>query len=371
MNISIDKLRKEFPITRKFVYLNHASTGPLPMVSARRMTEFLERLTNEVPRPQEIMSIIEETRQEIARLLGVKREEITITKNTTSGILIAIGTLDFEPGDNVVIQKGGFPTNQYPWHYLLPQVEKRYFDPSKSIPAQIDQLVDEKTRTVSVDLVDYLTGVKIDLSELRSCLRPGITLIVDGIQAVGATEFDLRPIDFMACGSGKWLLSPHGTGFLYIREPLLDSLKLTNIGWLSSEWKEFTRLEIKPLKESAARFEEGTYNYPGLHGMKESLRLLNSVGIKNISRTIKDLTDLIIDQVDKNRFEIITPANRAGIVTLRPEGDVKEIKRTLDEEGIIVSERMGCLRISPHFYNIRAEIEKLLEVLNHDRRITA
>ncbi|HID32859.1 MAG TPA: aminotransferase class V-fold PLP-dependent enzyme, partial [bacterium (Candidatus Stahlbacteria)] len=259
MSISIEEVRREFPITERCSYLDHAATGPLPRSSAERMAEFIKRLTCEMPDPEEIMGMVEETRGEIAELVGVGDDEIAFTKNTTSGILIAIGSIDFRPGDNVIIQKGGFPTNQYPWHYLLPEVEKRILDPLRPIPEQLESLVDGRTRAVSVDLVDYLTGVRLDIGELKRSLKPGAFLIVDGIQAVGAVEVDLEPVDFMACGSGKWLLSPHGTGFIYVKKSLLGKVRLNNIGWLSSHWEEFTHFEIKPLKQTAARYEEGTY----------------------------------------------------------------------------------------------------------------
>ena len=364
MSISIEEVRREFPITERCSYLDHAATGPLPRSSAERMAEFIKRLTCEMPDPEEIMGMVEETRGEIAELVGVGDDEIAFTKNTTSGILIAIGSIDFRPGDNVIIQKGGFPTNQYPWHYLLPEVEKRILDPLRPIPEQLESLVDGRTRAVSVDLVDYLTGVRLDIGELKRSLKPGAFLIVDGIQAVGAVEVDLEPVDFMACGSGKWLLSPHGTGFIYVKKSLLGKVRLNNIGWLSSHWEEFTHFEIKPLKQTAARYEEGTYNYPGLVGMNESMKIFNRVGIGNIARSIRKLNDLILERIDRKRFTIVTPENRAGIVTVRPAGAVKELKRRLDEKNIVVSERMGCIRISPHFYNTTDEIEELLKILN-------
>ncbi|HID32896.1 MAG TPA: aminotransferase class V-fold PLP-dependent enzyme [bacterium (Candidatus Stahlbacteria)] len=364
LNISIDALRQEFPITERCIYLDHASTGPLPRSSAERMAEFVNRLTYELPDSEEIMGIVEETREEIAKLVGAGKDEIALTKNTTSGILIAIGSIEFAPGDNVIIQKGCFPTNQYPWHYLLPEVEKRTLDPLRPIPEQLATLVDDRTRAVSVDLVDYLTGVRIDLGEVKGSLRPDVFLVVDGIQAVGAVEIDLGPVDFMACGSGKWLLSPHGTGFIYVKKSQLERVRLSNIGWLSSHWDDFTHFEIKPLKQTAARYEEGTYNYPGLVGMNESMKMFNRIGIGNIASSIRKLCDFILEGIDRNKFTIITPKNRAGIVTVRPACDVKELKRLLDEKNIVVSERMGCLRISPHFYNTEVEIEELLEILN-------
>ncbi|HIE05573.1 MAG TPA: aminotransferase class V-fold PLP-dependent enzyme, partial [bacterium (Candidatus Stahlbacteria)] len=107
-----------------------------------------------------------------------------------------------------------------------------------------------------------------------------------------------------------------------------------------------------------------TYNYPGLVGMNESMKIFNRVGIGNIARSIRKLNDLILERIDRKRFTIVTPENRAGIVTVRPAGAVKELKRRLDEKNIVVSERMGCIRISPHFYNTTDEIEELLKILN-------
>ena len=363
-SISRDELRAEFPILRRYIYLDHAATGPLPLRSVAKMTQLLERMTFEVIPPDEAFGLIEATRRELARLVGCSVEEIALIKNTTAGLLIAIGSIEFQPGDNVILQQGGFPANQYPWHYLLPQVEKRYLDPGQPIPEQLDRLIDGRTRAVSVDLVDYLTGIRIDLEEIRELLPDEVYLITDGIQAIGAVAVDLGPVDFLTCGSGKWLLSPQGTGFLYVKREKLDRLRLTNIGWLSSEWKGFTELKIRPIRTTAARFEEGTPNLVGLAGMGESVRMLNSIGIEVIESSIRQLTRLIKDGVDREEFEVVTPRLESGIVTLRPKREIKGYKERLDGAGIIVSERMGCLRISPHFYNTEAEIERLIEVLN-------
>jgi selenocysteine lyase/cysteine desulfurase len=232
-------------------------------------------------------------------------------------------------------------------------------------------LVDRRTRAISIDWVNWLSGVRLDLEEIGEfCRKRGIVFMVDSMQGLGALRLDLSKtrVDFMMAGCSKWLLGPQGVGLLYVAQCRLAGLVPTNIGWLSAEISSFQKLlPLGPPKKSAARFEEGTKNLMGICGLKENLKLLMKVGMGEVENRVLSLTDLILEKAKQHDFEILSPLQRnvrSGIVSIRPRHiKVERAYDRLKRHKIIVSLREGWLRISPHFYNTPAEINRMFKVL--------
>ncbi len=363
--------RKFFPITRTKTYLNHASTGPLPLTAARAIEQVVQKYLYQADLPIDILwNEFEETRRIVAHFIGASKDEIAFVKNTSQGILIAMNSIPFKKGDQVIILTDAFPANLYPFYYLWPEVVKKFLKTGDGADFlnRLKRLVNKKTRAISIDWVNWLSGVKLDLEEIGDfCVRHNIYLIVDAIQGLGALEIDLKRlnIDFLTCGSSKWLCGPQGIGILYVNKRRLDELVLTNIGWLSAEIESFHKfIPLGPPKRTAARFEEGTKNLIGICGLKESIRILKRAGIKNIEKQIFDLTDRLLNHAREKKCEILSPfakSLRSGIVSIRPRNmDVENVYHQLKREKIVVSLREGWLRISPHFYNTESEIKKIL-----------
>src|SRR5207247_1905643 len=150
--------------------------------------------------------------------------------NTAMGINIAALSLPLRPGDNVLVLDGDYPANIYPWMNLAHRGVLTKVVPSHDGGLDLDLLVsrmDSRTRAVAMSTVVFATGFRNDLLALgKLCKERGIFFVVDGIQSLGALPFDVRAanVDFLACGSQKWLLGPPGGGFLYVRRELLDEL---------------------------------------------------------------------------------------------------------------------------------------------------
>ena len=367
--MDIEKVRELFPITKEKIYLNHASTGPLTTKARNAIETFLD-IEMEGNITEELFEDVEETREFAARLLGVDADEIAFVKNTSQGLIIPINALNWEKGTNVVLRKGGFPANIYPWMYILPDIEKKYVElkGSENFIEKCFSVVDDNTRAITVDWVDYLTGEQVDLEKLGDfCRKRGILLFVDGIQGLGAIKIDLSRIkvDFFSSGASKWLFGPLGIGILYISKMVLDRLKLTNTGWLSAEWDDLHNFSVLPsLKNSAARYEEGTKNFIGIYGFRENLKLMLETGPEKIEKRIFCLRDRLINGLREKGCEILSPLSKkkgSGIVTFKPVRTTSEkLAEELTEKKIIVSLREGWIRVSPHFYNTEDEIKELL-----------
>lgn len=369
--MDIDKIRKLFLITKEKVYLDHASTGPLTTRARNAMEGFLDIYEMEGNITKEMLETTEEeTRKLAARLLGADVSEIAIVKNTSQGLIIPMNALSWEKGTNVILVKGGFPANIYPWLYNLPDVEKRYVELEKDedFVDKCVSVVNKRTRAITVDWIDFLTGARLDLERLGEfCHNRGILLFVDGIQGLGAIKIDLSKVyvDFFSAGASKWLFGPQGVGIMFISKRIFNQLKPNNTGWLSAEWDNFNDFsQLRPLKNTAARYEEGTRNLIGIYGFREHLKLILEIGVEEIEKRIFSFRKMLINGLKERGCEILSPldkGNGSGIVTFKPKRtSSEELYDNLVAKKIIVSLRGGWLRVSPHFYNTEEEIEQFL-----------
>lgn len=359
-------------LIERYTYLNHAATSPLPHRTQKAVEAFLaDRAAHGSIHEDRWWKVLEETRTLAARLIGATPDEIAFIKSTTEGLHFVVHGLDFRPGDNVVLIRGEFPANLYPWFPLSEQgVEIRFAEPqATAFLEEIARLVDARTRVLAVTWVDYLTGRRLPLRTLAEIAhRRGAFLSVDAIQGLGALTLDVREaeVDFLMAGGPKWLLSPLSTGIFFVRQEHLEHLRLRLMGWLSvRDFLNFSRLNLTP-REGARRFEYATYNLPGIHGMHASLSLLLEADPRAIEARVLKLSGLLLQALLERGYRPLTPEaldRRAGIVTFRPRKDPAALKEALAQHGIIVSLREGHLRVSPHFYNTEEELSHFLETL--------
>ena len=379
----VDALREaEYPWAARgdHVYLNNASTGPLPSRAVRALAEFSARRAEPWRISQdEQFGVIARSRELVAQLIGSSPAEVAVMVNTSYGLNIAARTLPFERGDVVLTFDREFPANVYPWMAL----EKARGVRLHRLPCTDDGLPDEQAlmraidempgvRAVSVSWVQFASGYRVDLAAIgRACRKRGIWFVVDAIQGLGALTLDVRAcgIDILACGAQKWLLSPWGTGFVYLREELVRTLEPSVVGWMAVQGSDdFSTLVDYDLtwRDDARRFEVITLPFQDFTGMNASLELLFELGPARVEAYIAALADLIVTwTVDRPGVRLVTPAHahqRAGIVSVKPPNAPLASER-LTALGVSHSLREGAIRLSPHCYNTAAEVERALEVL--------
>jgi len=241
----------------------------------------------------------------------------------------------------------------------------------KILPEDVEKAVDDKTVAVAISHVEYANGFHNDLRILSEIAHEhGAHLIVDAIQSAGAMQIDVKrdDVDFLTTACYKWLLSPPGAGYLYVKKELIEKFEPPFVGWASVKQDIFNTIDFWDiwnlrLSETASRFEVGSPSYVSLTGATEALRMLLDFGIENIERRILKLTDCLIETVKKLELKLQTPEEpqyRSGIVNFKIDKP-KEVAENLRRKGIIVSARSNGIRVSPHFYNTEEEIDKLTE----------
>lgn len=381
MTLDIDALRAaEFPWAARgdAIYLNHASTGPLPTRAVSAQAQFNE-LRGEVFRmTQEFQfGVLDRSRELIGRLIAAPPGAIALGVNTSFGINLAAFGLPLRAGDVVLGADFEFPANVYPWMAAAERrglIYRRVSAPDGVLDetSLYGELEDPRVRVVAVSWVGFASGYRVDLHALgAACRARGIYLVVDAIQGVGACHIDVNDanVDVLACGAQKWLLGPWGSGFVYVRESLIPRLEPNVVSWMGvRDSDDFSRLVDYDLtwRDDARRYEQITLPYQDFAGMNASLELIHEVGADTVVERIESLVDVIIDwALTRRDVQLITPrdrSRRAGIVALRPRDAVAASQR-LGEARVTHSLREGAIRLSPHFYNTPAEIERTLAVL--------
>lgn len=373
MPIDVDRYRSQFPVTGSLVYMNHAAVSPL----SRRVRDAMVGLLNEVHQRgaenwQQWVRAYDSARHSLARLLNAESSEIALTKNTSEGVSTFANGLEWRPGDEIVSIEGEFPSNYYAWKALEKRaVVLRLVQPEQGRVSyeSIVSALSSRTRVVAVSFVDYLSGFRLNLEKLgQACAAHGCLLFVDAIQGLGAFPLDVKAAQIagLAADGHKWLLGPEGAGVLYVNRQVMERVTPTEVGWWGvRHWADFTKRELS-WRDDARRYECGTLNTVGFYGLGAAVDFLLEVGIPNIAERVLDLTDRLRRGLLERGHSVFGPLTReeaSGIVSFVPrQGSAERLLDTFLANRVQVASRCGMIRVSPHFYNTEAEIDRVLEL---------
>jgi cysteine desulfurase / selenocysteine lyase len=372
--LTVEQYRREFPITKNYVYLDHAGIAPVSIRVKTALAAFLADSTEgaafHYPRwAQQVVHV----RKLCAQLVNAGEDEIAFIKSTSHGLSIVAAGIEWQSGDNVLFFEKDFPSNIYPWINL-----KRKGIEARAIPSrggrvlieEIERLMDARTRLISISSVLFSNGFRTDLKRLGElCRSKGVLLCVDAIQSLGIIPMDVREfnIDFLAADAHKWLLGPEGIGIFFCRKELARNMRPPLVGWKSVQNELDFDHPVLRLKNDAQRFEEGSLNMMGIFGLGAAIELLLEAGIPNIEERVLDLGDQIIQEAEKRGLAVLTPKQReqrGGNITCAGNFDPAAARDALRERGIMVNVRGGGLRLSPHFYNTAEEINAVFQNLD-------
>jgi cysteine desulfurase/selenocysteine lyase len=365
------EFRKLFPITEGAIYFNHAGTGPLSVPAVRAIERCLQIYSSQAEFDiEEYFPMLGEARATVARFINAAPEEISFTHNTSEGIYISLCNLPWDENDIILVMEEVFPAVKYIVDHNLPHVKRKYVPFSGRDPITVVKSnMDKRIKAVVVDYVQFLSGETIDLQRFSEFTSGnGIFLVVDGIQGIGALHFDaaVNNVDFLACGSAKWLFGPSGGGFLYINKRNFDRLSRQHTGWLGAGWTAFEDItKNPPLYEDARKYEMGTRNVIAIQALSANINILLQYGMPNVEARILQLNRLLRSYFETSGFSILTPSSgkQSGIIAVNRGSGDEALNRYLGDARIRLSMRNQYLRFSPHFYNSEAEVKKIIEVI--------
>lgn len=362
------------PICRQWAYFDHASVAPLSAPAAEALSRYAHQSAQEGDTAWlEWQQGVERLRGGMADWIGAGRDELAFVPNTTAALSLVAEGFPWQPGDNVVLPGGEFPSNRFPWLHLARRgVEVRQL-PSPAGPTTLDELrtaCDRHTRMVALSWVQFATGYRLDLAAVTDIAhRQGAWVSLDAIQGLGAYQLDLSaiPIDCLAADGHKWLLGPEGAGVFYLRREHLDRLAPQSVGWNSiAAPGDYSRVEFR-LRPDASRFEGGSLPMGNLLALGESVALLRRTSPAALEQRMLEVSDLAVERlrtagavVESNRGA----AHRSAIIRFDlPGRDLKQVRQQALDARVALSLRVGRLRISPHAYTDEADLDRLIDAI--------
>ena len=382
MSYDVKALRtREFPWAERgeSIYLDHASTGPIPMRTRDALAAFgLRRAEPFRLTPDDLYPVHAKAREACARLIGAKPSTIALMTNTSHGVNLAARSLPYGKGDVILSTQGEFPANVYPWIAAAHDrgAEFRLLPLAGDWPDEAALMraieTDPRVKVVSLSWVSFWSGHRYDIAAIgAACRSRGIHFFVDAIQGLGPLALDVvaANVDVLACGAQKWLVSPWGVGFAYVREELIAKLEPAEVGWwaqaTSGDYAKFLDYDAR-WADDARRFEVITLDFVGFNAMAESIGLLLETGPKAIEAHVTALADRALAFADDTPgVEFVTPrepSRRAGVLAFRTK-DVAKSSERLTAAKVAHSVRTGCIRLAPHFYNTADELDAALALL--------
>jgi selenocysteine lyase/cysteine desulfurase len=368
---------REFPVAREKVFLAHAGVCPLPKKVADAISKCAEQSTLG---DQEafMLSRLDDARKLASQLINCQLDEIALVGPTSLALSFVAAGLNFRRGDNVLIYHDDYPSNVYPWMALAARgVEVRLLN-IKNYGAirTVDVIgqVDENTRLVALASCHFISGFRIEIDSIGKFLRErGILFCLDAIQTLGAFPTTVEHVDFLAADAHKWLLGPCAAGIFYVRRELQEKLNPPIYGWHNVRNPNFVAQEKIEFRSGALKYEAGTQNLVGLVGLIASMELALEIGVKNIATELLRKRAWLVPALKVKGFAVLNADSKAenasGIISFFQSGkDLAALNQKLSEAGIVASLRtnrigQNFIRLSPHFYNTDAELQRVLELL--------
>lgn len=374
-------MSQAFPVIDHLIHLNHAAVGPWPRVTAQAVQRFAQENADVGSRHYpRWMRIEQELRQRLAVLVNARGgDEIALVKNTSEGLSFVAYGLAWGPGDNIVGIRQEFPSNRFVWDSLAGKgVAFRKLDmEGLDDPEQgLFDLCDGNTRLIAISAVQFHNGLRMDLARVGDfCRERGILFCIDGIQQIGCLPFDAQAVgaDFAIADGHKWMLAPEGLGVFYVREEVMNRLDILQYGWHMTEHQgDYTSATFEPAS-SARRFECGSPNMLGIHALHASAGLLLAEGMSNIGGKVLDNTRYLIERLASiDGIELISnrkPQRQSGIVTFRcRKAATDQLYRHLGEHNVLCAPRGGGVRLSPHYYTPREQLDQVIDLIREFAR---
>jgi isopenicillin-N epimerase len=365
-------IRKQFVIPEDEVYLNNGTVGSSPMPVLKAIIDCYqdaERMAQSDPEDYPIWGYASwnQFRDPLAAFVGCKRDEIALLRNATEANSYIANGVDLKAGDEVLMTDQEHPGGEHPWDLRAKRygiVVKKITLP-KPVPdaATVLNLFNEaitpRTRVIFFSHITTATGVVLPAKEICALARSkGILSAVDGAHVPGMMKLDVHDLgcDMYSASPHKWLQATKGTGFLYVRDEVIDRVWNT----IATEGWDDTKIR-------AERFQRiGSSNVPTLCGLRASIEFANQIGLERIEKRHRQMADYILEEMTKRGATSWTSpdaALRCGIVTV----NVPPLKRMELENWLWKEKKIRIrggdpskLRISMPYFVLRKDADRFL-----------
>jgi kynureninase len=375
-----DHWRSQFPIFQHKTYINSCSQGALSHEVREAYRAYLADWDDKGSPWEYWVERGEAARSAFARLVNASADEVAVMTSVSAAVSALASCFDFRGRRaKIVVADFAFPTVGQIAHAQELRGARIVHVPlaGATIPyAAFEQAIDDETALVALSHVSFRTGARQDVAAITHLAhRHGALVLLDSYQALGTLPIDVRQlgVDFLVGGTLKYLLASAGLAFLYTRNDLITRLRPTSMGWFSQEDIFAMDIYHNAPANTARRFESGTPPIPNIYAGVAGMRMIERIGVEAIEGHIRELTEHLIAGAMRMGCNVLTPlrpSQRGALITIKST-DVHALVDRLAARGIVVSSRDNNLRISPHFYNNHADIERVLEGLRANKDLLA
>jgi len=367
-------IQQAFTLDRTLINLNNGGVSPSPRVVQEAMRRYLE-YSNTAPvytMWQVLEPEIEAVRRRLAASFGCDPEEMAITRNASEALEIVQLGLPLERGDEVLTTNQDYPRMLTTWHQrerregiVVKEISFPVPPPSQDdLADRIERAITPKTKVIHCCHITNLTGQIFPVKRICQLGRArGIEVIVDGAHAYAHFPFTRAELDCDYYGTSlhKWLLAPHGTGFLYVRKAKIERV--------------WPMMAAPPeMNANVRKFEEiGTHPAANHNAIAEALTFHEGIGAERKAARLRYLFQRWAKRLEKlPKVKILTPydpAQSCGLASVAVEGmDVNKLVTYLwDKHRIIVTpivhKEFSCVRVTPNVYTTTAEIDRFGDVM--------
>ena len=402
MQASLSDIRHDFPILgrtvrdgRPLVYLDNGSTTQKPNQVVDAITDYYRNHNANTHRAvyalaEEATERYEAARDKVAGFINARdRSEIIFVRGTTEGINLvayAWGRANVGKGDVIVTTEYEHHSNIVPWQLLAQEkgASLRYIpidDEGYLVLDELDGILAEgRVRLVAFSMMSNVLGTITDVESIISrCRRAGVPTLVDGAQAVPHMRVDISSLgcDFFAF-SGHKMMGPTGVGVLWVRKPLLETMRPFHGG--GDMIREVHKYE-STWNDLPYKFEAGTPNIADVVGLGAAVDYLESVGMDNIRRHEKELTIYALNKMSAvpglTLYGPRDPDRRGGVISFNfADVHPHDVAQIMDEEGIAIRSGHHCAQVlmekldvaatsraSFYVYNTKEEVDALVGAL--------
>jgi len=402
--MNINSIKSQFPIFSKkingktLVYLDSSNSSQKPLSVLESLDNFYKNEFSNIGRSIHSLAVnatnkFEETRTSVKNFINANsKDEIIFTKNATEAInLVATtyGKENIKKGDEILLTELEHHSNYVPWLYLR-ETKGAVIkfapinDDGDIIIEKLKELLTSKTKIIAVTHLSNVTGTIVPIKKIVEIARKkNIPVLVDGCQSAPHIKIDVRDLDcdFFAFSAHK-VYGPTGVGLLYAKKKWLEKLPpYIGGGGMISEVKK-DKITYAPIPE---KYEAGTMPTAEVVAFNESIKFMQSVGIENIIKHEKELTNYTLEKLKKiNSVNIIgNPKNKAGVISFTIKGiHPHDISTIVDENGVairaghhccqILHERLNLTataRVSIGIYNTKEDIDVLCSAIENCRKV--
>jgi cysteine desulfurase / selenocysteine lyase len=374
--LTAESRSRDFPSLANRVYLNTAAEGIPPPGVAEALAQYARDKQLGMDGRELHVAEWERAKALIAEFYGLSANEVGICSCSSEAYNLAALALRLKPGDEVVINDLDFPAGATPWlQEGCPASVKVWRNREGALRTEdLTPLLGPRTRLVTISLVSFFNGFKLNLPEIVSAVRRASSalLTVDVTQALGRIPLDLTGADLIVSSTHKWILSTHGGGLVGVPAAREADWTVPAGGWFHLE-DAFgaTRFERAISKPGAASFMVGMPNYPAIYAVRAALEYIRSVGVEAIDRTARPLVLMCLEELRKLPIELLTPPDPdhiAGILAFRHSA-ADRLHAHLHSQGIHVMSHAGRLRVAIHGYNTTDDVQRFVRALTEALRV--